>query len=148
MRLWRHALWLTGREDAAWDVVQETWIAVTKNIDRLADPGGFQKWVYTIATRKAADAQRRRGKDERFVDVQAEQLADTSAPVESSAITLLRRAWRDLPGDRQAILSLRYVDGFEVQDLAQIMGVPEGTMKSRLYHARQHLREIIERIDR
>ncbi len=148
-RLWRHALRLTGRDDAAWDVVQETWMAVTKSIDRLADPGTFRRWIYTIATRKAADWQRRRGRDEQAVDMPAEQLPDSAAPAKSrSAIALLREALNHLPGERQAILCLRYIEGFEVHELAEILGVAEGTMKSRLFHARKHLREIMERIDR
>ena len=79
----------------------------------------------------------------------AEQLADSAEPPKSTtAIALLQEALKHLPGERQAILCLRYVDGFAVHELAEILGVTEGAMKSRLFHARKHLREIIERIDR
>lgn len=52
---WRHAYRLTGRDDAAWDVLQETWVGMASGIHKLRDPGNFRRWAYTIVTRRAAD---------------------------------------------------------------------------------------------
>ena len=57
----------------------------------------------------------------------------------------LRSALRRLPGEQRALLSLRYVDGYEVAAIAEILAVPEGTVKSRLHTAREQLRGSIER---
>ena len=60
----------------------------------------------------------------------------------------LRAALGHLPGDRRALIALRYLEGFELWELAEILGIPEGTVKSRLHSARNQLRETLERMDR
>ncbi len=153
-RLWRHAFRLTGREEAAWDVIQETWLAITQGIVRLQDATVFRRWAYTIVSRKAASWQRSRGRLERIEPLDADgnvlsQRKDASkrSPA-SNATALLREALEYLPSDRQVLLSLRHLEGFDVHEIAGILGIPEGTVKSRLHHAREELRHIVERIDR
>ena len=63
------------------------------------------------------------------------------------AVELLRRGLRRLDPDRRRLLTLRYVDDLELSEIAQILAVPEGTVKSRLHHARSQLRDIIERME-
>jgi RNA polymerase sigma-70 factor (ECF subfamily) len=53
-------------------------------------------------------------------------------------------ALRSLPGDQRAILALHYVEGFGVNEIAAILEIPPGTVKSRLYYARNQLKQIIE----
>lgn len=142
-QLWRHAYRLTGREDVAWDVLQETWMAVTAGIGRLSDPGALRRWAYTIVSRKAADWQRRRPVDEAG-EVSGERLEAPSASGNGAADDLTE-ALRRLPGDRRALINLHYVEEFSVADIARILGIPEGTVKSRLHSARQQLQDIIER---
>jgi len=57
----------------------------------------------------------------------------------------VRAAMRRLPGERQALLSLRYFDELNIREIADVLGIAEGTVKSRLHHAREQLREILER---
>lgn len=144
-RLWRHARRLTGQSDAAWDVSQEAWLSIAKDLSGLDDPARFGSWAYTIVTRRAADWLRRNGGE-----ADTEVLEDGRQPDEprtetSGKIEALRSALRRLPGGQRALLSLRYVDGYEVAAIAQILGVPEGTVKSRLHTARERLRGLIER---
>ncbi len=151
-RLWRHARRLTGREDAAWDVVQEAWLTMARGLARLDDPAAFPRWAYTIVSRRAADWQRlcRRDEDVTGSGLDQAELVDPGAASPTrpnSAVELLRRALCALPGERRALLSLHYLEGFGVAEIAEILGVPAGTVKSRLYHARHQLRDIIERMD-
>jgi len=142
--LWRHAFRLTGRDDAAWDVLQDAWVDMARGIHRLRAPGSFRRWAYTIVTRRAADwvsAQR----DDPTLRLDETVSVPRAAP--SSAVEALRAALLRLPRQSCALLSLRYVDEFELREIAEILGVPEGTVKSRLHHARAALREIIERTD-
>jgi len=60
------------------------------------------------------------------------------------AIADLREALAGLPGCDRAILSLRYEDNFSTAEIAEILGIPPGTVKSRLHHARQRLRRFLE----
>ena len=145
--LWRHAYRLTGREDVAWDVVQETWIAVARGITRLEEASGFRSWLFTIATRRAVDRAR---SDPMTSSIDSSGDLQEPEPDEraSDAVELLRRALRRVSGDRRALLSMRYVDGFELEEIARVLEVPVGTVKSRLHNTRNELREIIERLER
>ncbi len=146
-RLWRYALRLTGREDAAWDVLQETLMSITRSIRKLDDPTRFRRWAYTILTRRVTDWRRRRGRAVPTADLHEDEVArDDRRPDPPADVTMVREALARLPGDRQALLSLHYMEGFEIWEMAEILRIPEGTVKSRLFHARRQLREIIERM--
>ncbi len=149
-RLWRHAYRLTGREDAAWDVMQDSWMRVTRGLTRLAEPSSFRRWAYTIVTRAAMDRARREGREEATPLESPELQADdaTERTEREEAVAMLRAALRRLPREQGVVLSLRYLEDFELWELAEILGVPEGTVKSRLYHARQRLKDILERMQR
>ena len=56
-----------------------------------------------------------------------------------------KAALERLPGERRALLSLRYVDGYDTREIAEILRIPEGTVKPRLHHAREQLRRLMER---
>ena len=147
--LWRHARRLTGRDDGAWDVLQDAWMAVASGIARLDDPARFRRWIYTIVTRRAADWQRERGREEAGLEVsEAEPVDPRSVMGDADDAELLRTALRRLPGERRALLSLHHLEGFELWEVAEIFGVPEGTVKSRLHQARNELRETVERMSR
>ena len=148
--LLRHAGRVTRNADAAGDVVQEAWIAISRNIRRLNDPARFRPWAYRIVTNKANDWGRRQAKLRRLSEQAAED-AETAAQATSGAdddIRLIRRALAELDADRRALLTLFYIEGMRVAEIAEILAIPKGTVKSRLYHAREHLRKAIERSER
>lgn len=143
--LWRHAYRLTGAEDVAWDVLQESWMAVTRGITRLGDPAAFRRWAYTIVSRKAADWRRRRPDREAPLTEEPATSPDSGS---NGAAAALADALARLSGERRALIHLRYVEGFEVREMAEILDIPEGTVKSRLHSTRQQIQEIMERSDR
>lgn len=108
----------------------------------------FRRWAYTIVTRRAADWQRRATHQDREVPLEAEEVCDRAAvePAADERVTRVRRALSELAGEDRAILALHYLEGFGLWELAEILGVPEGTVKSRLHRARQQLREQLERM--
>jgi len=146
-RLWRHAYRLTGREDAAWDVMQDSWMRVTCGLTRLRDPSSFPRWAYTIVTRAATDQLRHGDREEATspasINVQATD--DVERVEHEEAVAMLRAALRELPREQRVLLSLRYLESFQLWELAEILDVPEGTVKSRLHHARNRLKETLER---
>jgi RNA polymerase sigma-70 factor (ECF subfamily) len=145
-RLWRHAWRLTGNEDAAWDALQESWIAISTGIGRLSDTAAFAAWAYRIVGNKASDWIRREARRRKALQGWEENMGQDTAeqPDPSTRGADLREALGSLPGDVRALLSLHYEEAFRVHEIAAIFGVPEGTVKSRLYHARQRLRKIVE----
>jgi RNA polymerase sigma factor (sigma-70 family) len=145
-RLWRHAWRLVGDEDAAYDVLQESWLAVTRDLRRLQDAAAFHGWAYRIVTNKCRDWIRRQSRrrdlgttlEETFLATEQE----TSARHEQ--VQNLREAMACLSGPDRAILALRYEEEFTTAEMADILEIPEGTVKSRLHHARGRLREIMK----
>ena len=65
---------------------------------------------------------------------------------EGDEISRMRRALRGLPGHQRSILSLFYIEALSVNEIANALEIPPGTVKSRLHHARNTLRETLERI--
>ncbi|GAB5495887.1 MAG: sigma-70 family RNA polymerase sigma factor [Phycisphaerales bacterium] len=150
VRVWqkpllRHALRLMPDESSASDAVQETWIAIGRSLRGLDDPARFRPWALRIVTNKCADiarAESRRRRTDR-----ARTQAGRESGGASSRTDELRRAMGDMDTERRALLALHYVDGLGVAELAEVFAVPTGTVKSRLYHARNELRERIERME-
>ena len=157
-RLWRHAKRLTGRRDAAWDVLQETLLAIVRSLHRLDDPALFRTWAYRIATNKSADWTRKQQRDRKLTEAVANNGDPRSLRVQQQRdfdstdepnhdVKRLHSAMRELSGDRQTILVMHYLDGMRIAEIAVALDVPAGTVKSRLYHARQQLKELLERTE-
>ncbi len=145
-RLWRLAWRLTDDEQAAWDVLQEAWIVISRRIGRLGDPSAFPAWAYRITSNKSRDWIRRRQRMRRADEAYGERWreADGGENHAERQYADLREALADLAGRDRAILSLRYEDGFSTAEIGEILGIPAGTVKSRLHYARQRLRRFFE----
>lgn len=148
-RLWRHAWQLTGRPDVAWDIMQEVWIAIVRGVGTLNDPASFPNWAYRIVGNKCADWGRRQSREKRLdEEVRRADSEPVDDPIRREAkegeLDRIRRALRRLPGDRRAILSMFYLEGMSMGDIAQALEIPLGTVKSRLHYAREHLRSELE----
>ena len=142
--LWRYARRLTSSNDAAWDVMQETWIAILRTIRKLNDPAWFAAWAYRIVRNKSADHVRSTGRQRHLVDALAErQGANRESPCEDPG-DAVAKALRQLPADRQELLVLKYSGDLNVIEIAVVLGIPAGTVKSRLHHAREELRRIMK----
>jgi RNA polymerase sigma factor (sigma-70 family) len=137
-RLWRYAYDLTGRADAAWDITQEGWLAIVRGIGRLNDPAHFKAWAYRIMTNKANDWIRGRM---RKPPIEPHEVAiDTTLRVE--VVGDVRDMLARLPDRSKTILVLHYVEGFGVAEIASILRIAKGTVKSRLYTARRELKQL------
>lgn len=145
-RLWRLAWRLTGDEQAAWDVLQEAWIVISRRIGRLGDPAAFPAWAYRITSNKACDWIRRRQRMRRADEAYGQRwlASDPGENREERQYADLREALADLAGRDRAILSLRYEDGFAAVEIGEILAIPVGTVKSRLHYARQRLRRFLQ----
>lgn len=143
-RLWRHAWRSTGEENAAWDVLQEAWIGISRGIGRLVDPAAFPAWAYQIVSNKCRDQVRREQRRRAAVASYGAQQCAAQGSADRQQGETLREALAQLSGADRAILALRYEEQFDTREIAQIFSVPEGTVKSRLFYARQRLRKFLE----
>lgn len=140
-KLLRFACRLTSNMDAAQDVMQEAALTIAKNITRLEDPSRFSPWAYTIVRRRAADyiasaIKERRIKTEiKLSPIPKENLT----PDDTLSI---KQALSSLPDADCLLLKLFYIDGMTGTEIAAGMNLPLGTIKSRLFAARQKLKSI------
>jgi len=153
-RLWAHASHLLGRNlrDRADDVCQEAWLAIARTIDTLGEPEHFRAWAYSIVTRRVADVRRSLGRDERKQEGLRRETSgressnqDPAADDSASERETLRLALNSLSSEDHALLRLFYLDELSVAETAEALDIPVGTVKSRLFHARQRLRRALQR---
>lgn len=133
---------VTVHEDAE-DVVQEAFVRAYQALDRF-DPGqSFGAWLNRIVANAALDLARRRKVRA------ADELHDGVAgmfrdPGEASELRQrLREALRTLPERMRAVLVLHDVEGFAHAEIGRLLGIPEGTARSDLHHARHRLRDLL-----
>jgi len=132
--------------EAVHDVVQETWLGAVRGLRRLDDPARFPAWIYSIATRKCADAVRAAVRRRRFdasLDTSAATAGSEGADEWGRSLDLDGAIAR-LPDGERSVVYLYYGEDLGVTEIAAVLGVPSGTVKSRLHHARQTLREALE----
>ncbi len=146
--IYRLSFAILGDEADARDAAQDTFVAAWRQIGRLRDPERFDAWLQRIAVNAARmvhRGRRRRGVREipasRVGGVTA--LPATASPAEADARTL-DVAMRRLPVEQRSILVLHHLEGHPVADLATILEIPVGTVKSRLHTARRALQAAID----
>ena|SRR5688572_8846424 len=142
-RLLRYAARVLGGSDsadAARDVVQETWIGAIRGLRGLRDPAQFPAWIYGIATRKCADAIRASTRRRRLDLEAAGESSGTVENLTSEQQIDLASGIRRLPPIHRAVVHLFYREELSVDEIASILGIPAGTVKSRLHHARDTLK--------
>jgi RNA polymerase sigma-70 factor (ECF subfamily) len=150
-RLLAHAGHLLGRgfAERADDVCQEAWIAIQKGLPRLREPRRFGAWAYSIVTRRVADHLRAQDRRDRVTAEVGEETANRAAAGDDQdheSRETLRRALDALAAEDRALLRLFYLEELTVAETAEALGVPAGTVKSRLFAARQRLRETMRRM--
>jgi RNA polymerase sigma-70 factor (ECF subfamily) len=143
-RLIRHAHHLLHDAEAARDAVQEAWIGAARGLRRIEDPARFAPWMFALVSRRCVDSVRRAVRDRRIV-AQAAELADKgAADAAADARIDLRRAIARLPVGQRLVVSLHYGEGFGIDEIAAGHGLPPGTVKSRLFAARETIRTFLE----
>jgi len=134
------------------DIFQETFLQLFSSIDKFDTNRPLRPWLFTIAANKAKDALRKQQRsstiaigtiadsDEMsFDDVLNTLTSDTEIPYDNlerrEAAGLVRRIIADMPENLQEILILAYFNKFSYKQMAQILSIPIGTVKSRLHTA-------------
>lgn len=111
------------------DAAQQTLVAVLRNLRSLREPAALHGWVRRIAVREAYRAARRHGTPTEAIDMTTE-LPDLDEAAD------VRSVLAELRPEHRAVLVLRHLDGLSEAETAALLGVPEGTVKSRLSRAR------------
>ncbi|MEU4535424.1 sigma-70 family RNA polymerase sigma factor [Streptosporangium sp. NPDC023825] len=145
--LLRHVRKATGN-DLQWaeDVVQETLVRAWRNAGRLQrEPGLLWAWLLTVARRIVIDGRRRRGTRPQEVEP-----ADANAvPVPDGAdraleAMIVAEALRELSPEHREVIEQTYLRDRTINEAAEILGIPPGTVKSRLYYGIRALRKVLK----
>lgn len=142
-RLLTTARRLLGRSDDAVDCVQEAWAGICRGLPRLSDPAKFPAWAFGILHRKCADQIRADTKRRsRAAPLDDDMAGAPEAP--DGARGDLQRAFASLSPDHRIAATLYFAEGLSLAEVAEVTGVPVGTAKSRIFHARKHLKSLLD----
>jgi RNA polymerase sigma-70 factor (ECF subfamily) len=138
--VYRLSLAITGDEADARDAAQETFVAAWRSLRTLRDGARFDPWLQRIAVNRARMAVRARGR-RRIREIPAAYLAAVPEPAGGppSDGARLAQALDRLTPDQRAILALHHLEGRPVVEIAEVLAIPVGTVKSRLFAARRAL---------
>jgi RNA polymerase sigma-70 factor (ECF subfamily) len=144
-RLWRYAFKMTGSEAAAWDIVQETWSSVIQGLGKLKDVSTFSCWLFRIVNNKCVDWARQQQRQSRLNSHLEGNLKREASQKANEKADIFQRAITKLTPERKALIMLRYSGDFSIGQIARILNIPEGTVKSRLHRTVNELRQLVER---
>jgi RNA polymerase sigma-70 factor (ECF subfamily) len=138
---------LGNRPDAE-DVLQETFLRIFAGRGRYDGRGRFHAWLFTIATRLAADRMRAGRRQAQLLRAHHDP-SDSSAPAEAAlgerARACIERVLADLPEDYAIAFHLRVREDFAYHDMSILCGAPEGTLRSRVHHTLRRIRDALAR---
>jgi RNA polymerase sigma-70 factor (ECF subfamily) len=130
--------------DAAEDVAQEAFLRAYRALGQFRGQSTFKTWLYQIAT-NVARTQSARSRDRKETQ-EPEGIHERERPstedVEGRVIAhdQLRRALKELPDDWREALVLRDIEGLEYREIADVLGIPMGTVESRIFRGRKRLK--------
>ncbi|WP_027343458.1 RNA polymerase sigma factor [Hamadaea tsunoensis] len=116
------------------DAVQETLIVVLRRLGELREPAALFGWVRTIAVREAVRVARRSARD------MPAELTELPEPGDTTLASDVRDVLGRLSPEHRAVLTLRDLEGLDEAEAAEQLGVPVGTVRSRLFRARRGFR--------
>jgi RNA polymerase sigma-70 factor (ECF subfamily) len=134
------------QQSEADDLAQETFVRAFKSLAYLQDPEQFARWLYGIAGHVAADAARARkrrregGNVEDAPDLAALEDRHEHGDADQETERVFR-AMAELPEEQRLVLTLRYLEGLSPKEIAERLGQPRGTVRSRLHHALAFLQQ-------
>ena len=129
------ACWKLKDFHAAQDIVQETLLEITRAISRLEDPSRVRSWAMTILSHNLTDAVRRRNLlppplvEPSYTDQDRNQILE---------------AFQKIPDEYRQVLILRHLQGFRYREIAETLGLPIGTVRSRIARGDDHLVQLLE----
>ena len=141
--LWAFVRRFTGNDDAARETLQDVWLRVIRGIVRLRDGSKLRAWLFGIARRTLMDRLRDQYARARAVDadVDVDEIPAEPAVDEIGDLDALERALEQIPLLEREAVTLFYLQELSLNEIAEALNVPVGTVKSRLFRGRRLLRQ-------
>ena len=145
------AFWVLRNGEDASDIAQNVFLKAAQHIDDYDPRYKFFSWIYRIAINEALNMQRQRHREEALdedFDAPAPDSANPQWQLDAAQRErALRGAVMKLSADHRAVITLRHFQECSYQEMAQMLDVDEGTVKSRLFEARQRLRTLLATLE-
>lgn len=145
-RLFYYIRRLVATEEDAWDVLQQTWIRVFKGIKSLNTPDRLPVWLYQLARCTTMSHWRGQYRQQAQLDTSSD-LTELAAPEENQSFDDAEQVHLGLsrisPAHRE-ILTLYFLEDLSLEQIAEVLAIPSGTVKSRLFYAKRALLAVIE----
>jgi RNA polymerase sigma-70 factor, ECF subfamily len=145
-RLYPTVFRLTGCAEDALDLLQDAFLRAYQRLDQFHAESAFYTWVYRIAVNLALSERRKKKHESSLAliddprDVRIEE--DPAGPIErAERDMLIQEALNSLAPDHRAVVVMKEFDGLRYEQIADLLGIPVGTVRSRLHRARCELRE-------
>ena len=150
--VWHYAFFLTRSREQANDISQEVFLKAYRNMAKYRGNATLKTWLLTI-TRNTAFSWRRNSFWRRFSPLGSGQSPGQTLSAEKEAISnqYVNRIWElimELPDKHREVLVLEIQQGLSTGEMASLLGVAEGTVKSRLSRARDKMRKVLEEDER
>ena len=144
--LYRYLLSITGAPANAEDVLQEVFVIIYRKIYWLREPELFRPWAYRIASREAFRWLKREKRwNEKFLDdaVTEEIIAPVNECFEPELRAYLPQLLTDISPASRAVIVLHYLHEMSLEEVAEVLGLAVGTVKSRLAYGLESLRKLM-----
>jgi RNA polymerase sigma-70 factor, ECF subfamily len=148
VRVFRFVLRLIGNESVAEELISEVFLDVWRQADRFEGRSAVSTWMLAIARFKALSVLRKRPEEE----LDEEAASAIEDPTDDPEITMqkkdksdvLRKCLHSLSPEHREIIDLVYYHEKSVEEVAEIVGIPENTVKTRMFYARKKLAELLK----
>ena len=143
-RLYGVARLILRTTDLAEDAVQEALVSAWQQLPSLRDPDRFDAWLYRLVVNACANQGRqlrRWSQQVRPLPLEPSIGDDTGSVADRDQ---LQRGFSRLKPDQRAVIVLHYYSGFSATEIADILGIPDGTARSRLHYATEAMRAALE----
>lgn len=134
-----------GNENDANDILQEGFIKVFKNLEKFRSEGSFEGWVRRIFVNTAIEHYRKKVKLYNVTEVQENTIEDTNLDaLDNMATKDIMKVVNELSPGYKAVFNMHVIEGYSHKEIAEILGITEGTSKSQLARAKGVLKKSLE----
>lgn len=140
----KYLYFMTNNEALSLDISQEVWIKVINKKDSLKTPAAFKQWLYRIAKNTYFNHFNKNKKE--IIETNLEEITSESTDndilINQEDLSIVQRIIYELPEDKRTILWLRFVENYTSQEIAKIMKIPIGTVRSRLHYVIKEIKQL------
>ena len=143
--VFNYLLRLVHQTTSAEDLLQETFLAIWQGAEKFRGKSSVKTWIFRIAHHKAISWLRRHGKTQQIpknideLPLFSQEISPEEAIIQRGQIAQIQTAIEQLSNNHRSTVELTFVHGFSYKEIAEIMGCPAGTVKSRMSYALKYL---------